>query len=115
MESEFQKMGSRVLLYSLPVAILGAAFKLMHFHAANQLLIVGLGSVALGALFKYFPEKKPDAYLTGSFVFTGCIAGLFKLMHWPYSEIVIDIAIVVGIIWGAKTLFFPDKEAPEEK
>jgi len=110
MESELQKLGNRVLLYSLPVAILGAAFKLMHFPYSNQLLIVGLSSVALGAVLKYFPEKKPDAYLTGSAIFTGCMAVLFTLMHWPNSTWLKEVAIVVAAIWGVKTLFFPDKE-----
>ena len=54
-----------MLLCSLPVAILGAVFRLMHYPYANQLLIVGLGSVAFGAVIRYFSEKTIDGVLTG--------------------------------------------------
>lgn len=78
----FAKIGNRILTYSLPVAILGAFFRLMHYPYANQILIVGLSSIALGALIKYFSEKTMEGYLTGIAVAAACIGVLFKLMHW---------------------------------
>ena len=113
MNSEFSKLGNRALLCSLPVAIVGALFRLMHYPYGNQLLLIGLSSVIIGAMLKYFVEKTIDSYLTGAAISAGCIAVLFKLMHWPNSELLIKIAIGVAIIWGAKTLFFPDKEKQE--
>ena len=110
MNSTLAKLGNRVLLFSLPVAILGSLFRLMHYPYGNQMLLVGLSSVALGALLRYFSEKTIDGYLTGAAAFAGCIAVLFKLMRWPNSELLIKIAIGMAVVWGVKTLFFPVKE-----
>ena len=114
MNSVIGKLGNKMLLFSLPVAILGASFRLMHFPYGNMLLLVGLSSVIVGAALKYFSENNIDSYLTGAAIAAGCIAVLFKLMHWPNSELLIKIAVTIAIVCGAKTLFFPYKENEEE-
>jgi hypothetical protein len=80
--NQLAKLGNQCLTYSLPVAILGAFFRLMHFNGANYMLTVGLSSVALGALLKYWSEKTLEGFLTGAGIATVCMAVLFKLMHW---------------------------------
>jgi len=77
-------MADMVLLYSLPVAILGAIFKYMHYPYANPMLIIGLSSVAMGALLKYVPEKTAEGYLMGFGIAIASILVLFKLVHFSF-------------------------------
>ncbi len=57
MNTKLEKISSDVLVISLPIAIAGAVFKIMHFNGSNILLLVGLGSTAIGAAIKYFFQK----------------------------------------------------------
>ena len=84
MNERLQKLADTVLLYSLPVAILGAIFKYQHYRYANEMLIVGLSSVAMGALLKYIPQKNAEGYLLGFGIAIGCMLTLFKLVHFTF-------------------------------
>ena len=77
-------MADMAILYSLPVAIVGAVFKYLHYPYANVLLTVGLPSVALAALLKYLPQKTAEGFLMGFGIATACILVLFKLVHFSF-------------------------------
>ena len=68
--------------FSSCVHFVGAILRLMHFHGANPLLIVGLSSVAVGALMKYASQLTVQGIVTGIAIAAICIIALFKLMHW---------------------------------
>jgi hypothetical protein len=84
MNEGLQKMADTALLYSLPVAIIGAVFKYLHYPYANQMLIVGLTSVAIAALLKYIPQKNAEGYLLAFGIAAGCMLTLFKLVHFSF-------------------------------
>ena len=113
MQPQIEKLIDRALLIALPVAILGSVFKTMHYPYANQMLIVGLGSVALAGFLKYALEKTLDGYITGAAISLGCIAVLFKLMHWGQADILAKLALGAAAIWGIR-IFFPGKKEGEE-
>ena len=111
--NSIEKIANRALIMALPVAIAGAVFKLMHWNGANILLLVGLSSVAVASLMKYAAQNTLDGVIFGLAIFLGCIGVLFKLMHWPFGNWMIDAAVVSGIIWGIRS--FMETGGPEEK
>jgi hypothetical protein len=113
MKTGIAKLANNLLLVSLPVAIMGALFKILHWPYANQLLIVGIGSVALGSFLKYALEKTFDSYITGATIAIGSIAALFKIMHWPGYSMLSYIAFAGVIILGIRT-FLPGKKPTGE-
>lgn len=109
-DTRISKTLDTALLYSLPVTILGAAMRLKHIHGANQLLMVGLSTVALVALFKFWLKKTFEGYAAGTAIFFGCLAVLFKLMHFQGTELLAGITVVAGIFYAgamAKNAFAP--------
>ena len=113
MNTKLEEISNNVLVIALPVAIAGALFKMMHFNGSNILLLVGLGSIVMASAIKYFFLKTIDGFVTGAAIVLGCLAVLFKLLHWPNSELLIKLAIAGGIVYGINTLkgiFFPVKE-----
>ena len=103
--SQLEKAANQGLTIALPIAILGAVFRLAHFPFANQLLVIGLASVAFWALFKYALEQTLEGYATGLAIAIGCIAMLFKLEHWANADLLLKCAIGAGVILGAVILF----------
>lgn len=113
MKEAVQKLADRALLYSLPVAILGAAFKTMHWPYANQMLLVGLSSVGLAAFLRYASEKTIEGYVTGYTIFISCIAVLFKIMHFAGASWMVEMAIGSAVVLGIIKLFFSKGEKGE--
>ena len=100
-------------MFALPIAILGSVFKTMHYAHSNQLLIVGLSSIAIASFLKYALEKTLDGYITGAALALGCIAVMFKLEHWPQADLLIKLAIFAGLVWGIR-IFFPGNKSDGE-
>ena len=115
MKDGLQKMADTALLYALPVGILGAVFKIMHYPYANQMLMVGLSTVAIGGLLRYAAEKTPEGYSIGITIFLVCIAFLFKILHFPGSQELIELAILSAVISGIIMLFFRKGNQEENK
>ncbi len=84
MNNGLQKMADTAMLYSLPVAIVGAVFKYMHYPYANVMLTVGLPSIAIAALLKYLPQKNAEGFLMGFGIAIACMLVLFKLVHFSF-------------------------------
>ncbi|MDB5283069.1 MAG: hypothetical protein JWO06_2144 [Bacteroidota bacterium] len=89
-----------MLTCGLAVAIAGALFKLMHWHSANQMLLSGMGSVAVAAAFKGILEGTLESIVTGCAIAVGVIAVLFRLMHWPGADMLLIVAIAGAIVWA---------------
>ena len=100
-----EKAANQGLSIALPIAIIGAGFRLAHWPFANQFLIIGLSSVAIWGFVKYALEKTIEGYAMGSLIAIGCIAMLFKLMHWPNTDLIVKGAIGAAVILGAVILF----------
>ena len=115
MKEGLKKMADRVLLYSLPVSIVGALFKILHFPYANQLLIVGLSSVGLGAFIKYSAEKTAEGYTTGITALLMALAFLFKIMHFQGAQWLIELTIVSALGLGVIRMFFHTEKPEDDK
>ena len=113
MEPEMQKLLERALLFSLAVAILGAIFKINHFPYSNELLMSGLGSVALAAFIRYAVEGTLQGYATGFTIALTCLALLFKILHFEYASWLVWSAVVSAVILIIITLFFSKGKADE--
>ena len=113
MNPQVNKLCDRVLLFALPVAILGSVFKTMHYPHSNQMLIAGLSSIAIASFLKYALEKTLDGYITGSAIALGCIAVLFKLEHWAQADLLIKLAVCAALVWGIR-IFFPANKVDGE-
>jgi hypothetical protein len=98
------------MIAGLASAIAGSLFRLLHWPGANSLLIVGMGTLALGSLIQSLIINRLDAYLEGATKAFALMAVLFKLMHWPNLNVLIALAVISGILWAAKTFIFTAKE-----
>lgn len=93
---------------AIAVAVLGALFKIMHWPGANIMLIVGLGSVSLCHLYFAALNQLTDGYNWQNYVKHYAVAMLltgylFKLMHWPGSNIMLiagGFAFVASFVTG---------------
>ena len=103
--NQLEKAANQGLTIALPIAILGAVFRLAHLPFGDKLLVIGLVSVAFWALFKYALEKTLDGYATGLAIAIACIVMLFKLEHWANADLILKCAIGAGVILGAVILF----------
>ncbi len=112
MKEGVQKLADRALVLSLSVAIIGSALKILHLPGANYLLLVGLSSVSLAALIKYFAEQTPEGYMRGISIAFVCMAVLFRLMRWPHASTLFELAIISGIALLVTIAFFR-KQGPE--
>jgi hypothetical protein len=110
LDKKFQRMKNFTYLFGLTSALLtivGAFFKKMHWPGAGILITVGIVLVVLVFLPLYFltnyreqVEKKNPVYaivgyLTLAFLMAGA---LFKIMHWPGANIMIQAGLGVLII-----------------
>ena len=113
LDKKFQRMKNFTYLFGLTSALLtivGAFFKKMHWPGAGILITVGIVLVVLVFLPLYFitnyreqAEKKNPVYaIVGYITLLLLLAGaLFKIMHWPGANIMIQGGIgflIIGFI-----------------
>jgi hypothetical protein len=94
-------------LTSALVTIAGAIFKRMHWQGAGILITVGIALVVCVFLPLYFftspkeqtGKKNPVYAIVGYFTLALLLAGaLFKVMHWPGANILIQSGMVLLLI-----------------
>ena len=102
MKLNIGKLGSNISFVALAISIMGSLCKMLHFSWADYLLIGGLSLLAVGALIKNLSEKTLDGFITGVTIAVWCVAVLFKLMHWPYSALLIQVGFVLLAVWGIR-------------
>ncbi|MFN8286333.1 MAG: hypothetical protein U0V74_06250 [Chitinophagales bacterium] len=88
----------RVIPVAMVVAIMGALFKIMHWPGANILLLIGLLSVGLLAAIRLGLEGGITSKLSGVAALLLAIGVLFKMLHWPYGQEMVIIALGLGFI-----------------
>jgi hypothetical protein len=113
LDKKFQRMKNFTYLFGLTSALLtivGAFFKRMHWPAAGILITVGIALVVLVFLPLYFvtnhreqEEKKNPIYAVVGYLTLALLltSALFKIMHWPGANIMIQVAVgflVIGFI-----------------
>jgi hypothetical protein len=113
LDKKFQRMKNTTYFFGLTSALLtivGAFFKKMHWPGASILITVGILLVVAVFLPLYFisnhreqVEKKNPIYaIVGYFTIALMLAGaLFKIMHWPGANIMIQVSmgfLIVGFI-----------------
>ncbi len=110
LDKKFQRMKNFTYLFGLTSALLtiiGAFFKKMHWPGAGILITVGIGLVVLVFLPLYFivnyreqTEKKNPIYAIVGYLTLALLlaAALFKIMHWPGANYLIEIGLGVLII-----------------
>lgn len=85
---------------ALFVALVGGAFKIMHWPGANVMLITGLGSLACYHFFAAFTAEKSNRnkvmlFYARHFSIAVLVIGiLFKLMHWPNGQMMLYVGVV---------------------
>ncbi len=96
-------MRKNILIAAVGLSLLGIFFKIMHWPAANILIIVGsLANLGFGIL-QYGESKKeeessgPYLLLTATLCST-ILSTLFKTMHWPMGSELALVAILLTMI-----------------
>ncbi|MFN5182834.1 MAG: hypothetical protein ACK5D5_07390 [Bacteroidota bacterium] len=104
--------------------ILGGLLKFLHLPGASVMLIFGFGSFALFflpmmILLKFNEQKN---YLNKVTMLLGLVAGsgsvlgtLFKIMHWPYANIMMNSSFVIFISLFIPIYFFSGIRDKEKK
>lgn len=86
---------------SIAIAILGVLFRLQHWVSANTLLLIGACGVMVFQM-GWFAVKKPKQlldYARTLALITYVLSGVFRLMHWPYGDILRLIFYPIGVFW----------------
>jgi len=104
--------------------LIGASFKVMHWPGANMLILLGLAVLSFVFLpimftlkIKEKQNKKDKLILAlGSLVtiLVG-ITSLFKIMHWPYSSILLSITLSLVLFLFLPLYFISGIKNPETK
>ena len=97
-----QTVTEKLRIASVAVALLAAFMKIMHWPGANNLLIVGLGTLALCHLIRAFDKGGLKGkvlyvqYVSNYSVAILVIGALFTLMHWPNGRILLYIGLITA-------------------
>jgi hypothetical protein len=92
------KSGFNLILFvAMGIAVAGLIFKLLHWPGANLLLIAGFGSMAVYGAVKTASEQSLSSRLGSAAITFLALGFLFKMMHWPYAQIMLGIALIAGL------------------
>lgn len=104
--------------------LVGSVFKVLHLPGAGVALVLGLALFSLvflplNAVLKFRDEKGEKNRLLLSvgmlIMAVACIGILFKIMHWPFANILIQGSIIAFIVFYVPTYFFTRLRNPETK
>lgn len=94
---------ARFVNLSIAVSLFGAMFKIMHWPAADILLMIGLYSIPIIYIVYFFTVKKDYtivSVLKVLFVFSAVLWRSFAVFHWPYAQElqIVQLVAYIGIL-----------------
>lgn len=110
--------------FSVAAFIGGSFLKIMHWPGASMLLLLAILTASLIFLPLMFVLKvrevgsTRDKVVTGLGTFFGIISSLgtlFKIMHWPYANMMMFVGLVVFMFLFVPIYFFTGIRNPETK
>jgi hypothetical protein len=110
--------------FSAVTMILGIIFKFQHWPGASMFVVLGIISASLIFLPLFFTLKakekqsvKDKAVISIGAVAASlqCLSILFKVMHWPYANIMGISALVIMLVVFLPVYFFGGIRNPETK
>lgn len=110
--------------FSVAAFIGGSFLKIMHWPGASMLLLLAILTASLIFLPLMFVLKvrevdsTRDKVVTGLGTFFGIISSLgtlFKIMHWPYANMMMFVGLVVFMFLFVPVYFFTGIRNPETK
>jgi len=86
----------------------------LHVHGSNFLLLASLPALAISALAKNAADGTVKGFLTGATIAFACMAVLFKLLKFPYGDLMFKGAFVLAAVCMVYIYFIMPEENTEE-
>jgi hypothetical protein len=111
-------------LFTAVTFTVGSILKLAHLPGAAVLLILGIASMSFVFLPLFFLLKSKEEKVKSAKVILGtgvvfgilfCLSTLFKVMHWPYADVMWFIALGILFFVFLPLFYFTGIRKPETK
>lgn len=106
---------------SVAIIILGVLFRLQHWTLANTIFLTGAVGIIIFQL-GWFVLKRPKQlidYARTLALITYILSSVFRLMHWPYGDILRVVFYPFGIFWivmeAARYMGFTEGQGAKSK
>lgn len=109
MRSQSEKVLTIIIRLSIPIWIIGALCKIMHWPSGNFIIVIAMTMLAVFSLVRFFILKKVERtdYIRLALNVSFAVYYTFSILHWPgkiYPGIILGLSVLLWLWYDGLSL-----------